>query len=180
MKKIIVIILSLFIITGCDMMDNKAKSSVQEYLDNYKELDSNVKKQLESVINQENFNEEQRELYRDIMERQYKNLEYEITNEKYDGNKATITAKVTVYDYYKAQESIADYLKNNREEFYKDGQYDENSYINYKLNTMKNYKDRVTYSIDFKLDKKDNNWVIKDLDLDDIEKIHGIYDYSQE
>ena len=178
MKKILVVILALFIITGCDMMDNKAKMSVQEYLDNYKELNDDVEKQLETVINREGFNDGQRAIYKDIMERQYKNLEYEITNEKYDGNKATITAKITVYDYYKAQEQIADYLKNHREEFYKDGEYDENSYINYKLNTMKNYKERVTYSIDFELDKKDNNWVIKDLKLDDIEKIHGIYDYS--
>ena len=180
MKKVLIVILSLFIITGCDMMDNKAKMAVTNYLDNYKKLDSDVEKQLDTVIERESFNDEQKALYKDIMERQYKNLEYEITNEKYDGNKATITAKITVYDYYKAQENIAEYLKNNREEFYKDGQYDENSYINYKLNTMKNYKDRVTYSIDFKLDKKDNNWVIKDLDLDDIEKIHGIYDYSKE
>ena len=35
MKKVLVVILSLFMITGCDMMDNKAKITVQEYLNNY-------------------------------------------------------------------------------------------------------------------------------------------------
>ena len=180
MKKIIMFVLGLFIICGCEMTNNNAKNEVEKYLNNYKLLDKNVKEQLDDMIEKEDLTDNQKRVYREVLERQYKNMKYEIIDEKYDKNKesAKVTAKVTVYDYYKVQEEITEYLKNNREKFYKDGEYDEESFIDYKLDNMKNYNETVTYDVEFNLKKEGNNWIIEDLDLDDIEKIHGIYDYS--
>lgn len=179
-RKIFVIVLSLFLVSGCGMTDDKAKMAIENYLNNYKKLDNNVTSQLDDLIASEDLTDSQKKVYREILERQYKDMKYEITNEEYDGDTATVTAKITVYDYYKVQEEITDYLKEHREEFYKDGTYDEESYIDYKLDTMKKYDKTVTYSIDFKLTKENNKWLVNDLDLDDIEKIHGIYDYSND
>ena len=107
-------------------------------------------------------------------------MKYEITDEVYDGDTATVTTKITVYDYYKVQKEVAEYLKDNREKFYKDGSYDEDSYIDYKLDTMKKYDKTVTYSIDFKVKKENGKWKVTDLSDTDIQKIHGIYDYTND
>ncbi|MBE6161139.1 MAG: hypothetical protein E7158_02820 [Firmicutes bacterium] len=179
-KKLLLLVVGVLIISGCSMNDDQAKKVVEQYLNNYIKLDNNVTSQLDDLIAGEDLTDSQKKVYREILERQYKDMKYKIIDEKYEENESKITAKVTVYDYYKVQEEIAEYLKNNREQFYKDGVYDEDSYIDYKLDTMKKYNETVTYDIDFILKKENNNWVIQDLDADDIEKIHGIYDYSND
>ena len=54
------------------------------------------------------------------------------------------------------------------------------SNIDYKLDTMKKYDKTVTYSIEFKVKKENNKWQVEDLSDTDVEKIHGIYDYSND
>ena len=48
-------------------------------------------------------------------------------------------------------------------------------YNNKKLDKFNNAKDRVTYTINFKLTKVDNEWTVDNLSNQDLEKIHGIY-----
>lgn len=180
LKKLIVIVMSLFLVVGCGCTNNKAADSVKDYLNNYKNLDDNVNSQLDDVVAAEDLTDNQKETYKEILKRQYKDMKYEITNEKYEGDEAVVTVKITVYDYYKVQQDVADHLKDNREEFYKDGVYDEDAYIDYKLDTMKKYDKTITYTIDFVVEKKNNKWVVKDLSDKDVEKIHGIYDYSND
>ena len=50
-------------------------------------------------------------------------------------------------------------------------------YIDYKLEKLKNYKERVTYTIDFYLKKVDKTWVMQDINEDTRSKIHGLYAY---
>lgn len=180
MQKIIVTVLSLFLIVGCACSMNKAKDAVEDYLDNYKNLDENVTTQLDELVAKEDLTDSEKETYKEVLRRQYKDMKYEITDEVYDGDKATVTAKITVYDYYKVQQEVANYLKDNRDKFYKDGTYDETAYIDYKLDTMKKYDKTVTYSIEFKVKKENNKWQVEDLSDTDVEKIHGIYDYSND
>lgn len=179
-EKIIVIVISLFLVVGCACSVNKAKGAVENYLNNYQKLDDNVKEQLDEVVEKEDLSDKQKETYRKVLERQYKDMKYEITDEVYDGDEATVTAKITVYDYYKVQQDIAKHLKDNREDFYTDGVYDEALYIDYKLDTMEKYDKTITYTIDFKVTKENNKWIVKDLSDTDVEKIHGIYDYSND
>lgn len=179
-KKIFVITIALFLTVGCACSVNKAKDAVKDYLNNYKNLDENITTQLDDLVAKEDLTDSQKETYKDVLKRQYKDMKYEITDEVYDGDTATVTTKITVYDYYKVQKEVAEYLKDNREKFYKDGSYDEDSYIDYKLDTMKKYDKTVTYSIDFKVKKENGKWKVTDLSDTDIQKIHGIYDYTND
>jgi len=52
--------------------------------------------------------------------------------------------------------------------------------IDYKLEQMKNTTDTVEYTIDFNVVKEDDDWVVVQPDTDDLEKIHGIYNYDIE
>ena len=61
----------------------------------------------EDVIDRENLEDAQKENYRDILKKQYSDLKYEIVDEEYDGDTATVKAKITVYDLYKAQTDSA-------------------------------------------------------------------------
>lgn len=179
-QKLIVVVLSLILVAGCGCSVNSASQAVRNYLNEYKDVKGNVSDQIDELIEEENLNDDQKDVYKEIFEKQYKDMKYEITNETYDGDEATVTAQITVYDYYKVQKEVSDYLTENREEFYTDNMYDEDLYIDYKLDTMKKYDKTITYTIDFKVTKENGKWVVNDLSENDIKKIHGIYDYSND
>jgi hypothetical protein len=179
MKKFIGLFLILFLLTACTFGATTAKSAVEDYLNSYRNLATDVMNDMEEVIQNEQLSEEQKNIYRDILKRQYKDLKFEIINEKYSGNDAVVKTKINVYNLYKVQKDAADYLKNNIKEFYDNaGKYDNNLYLNYKLNRMKTTTERVDYTIDFNVIKKDDGWKIKEISSTDLEKIHGIYNYE--
>ncbi len=178
--KIVAILIAVFLAVGCGCTDNRAKDKVRDYLDNYKKLDDNVSTQLDKLIDEEDLKDKQKDKYKDILKRQYQDMKYEITDEVYNGDEAKVTAKITVYDYYKVQQDTAKYLSEHKDEFYTDGAYDEDLYIDYKLDEMKKYETTVTYSIDFTVVKENGKWVLEEPTNADIQKIHGIYDYSND
>ena len=45
---------------------------------------------------------------------------------------------------------------------------------------MINATDRVEYTIDINLTKKDNEWTVNEFDKTTLEKIHGTYNYESE
>lgn len=179
MKKTIIALISIVLFTGCSMA-MKAEDVVKEYLNNYKSLDSSVMDQIDDMIAKEDLTDKQKNTYKEVLKRQYEDMTYEITSSNYRGDDATVSTKVTIYDYYGVQQDIINYLKENRDKFTKDGEYDEESYIDYKLDKMKNYNQTISYTIDFKLHKKNNKWEMEKLSQTDLEKIHGIYDYSND
>ena len=137
MKKIITIIISSLFLFGCSCESMGAKNAVTDYLSQYNNLSEEVLDDLDKVSSGEEFNDEQRDLYRSIIKKQYQDLKYEIVDEKYNGNQATITAKITVYDLYKAQKNANLYMKENIEEFYdKNNIYSNKKYLDYKLEQM--------------------------------------------
>ena len=54
---------------------------------------------------------------------------------------------------------------------------DNDKFLEYKLGLLENVKDRKTYTIEFSLNKNNENkkWVLDSLTNQDIEKIHGLY-----
>ena len=50
-------------------------------------------------------------------------------------------------------------------------------YNDYKLDAIKNMKDRVKYTINFTLSKVDDEWIVDDLTEAERLKIHGLYAY---
>ena len=149
------------------------------FLGNYQTLNSNVIEQLDDVIESEtSFDETQKQTYRDIMEKHYKNLTYEIKDEKIDGDMATVTAEIEVTDYTKVMTDAEQYKTDNPNEFNNDeGTYDESLFTNYRLENLKNAKDKVKYTIDFTLTKNDDEWELDPLTDEQEAKIHGLYTY---
>ena len=186
MKKILkVMLVMVFAITlaGCSCMQKTAKDRVEEFLDQYRNLSANVLGDLDEVVDGEtNLNEEQKEKYRDVLKKQYSDLKYEIVDEQYDGDTAVVEAKITVYDLYKAQKDATEYLNEHRDEFNDEsGTYDSSKFMDYRLEQMQKVNDTVEYTISFNLTKDDSgNWQIAELSQDDLEKIHGIYNYDTE
>ena len=186
MKKILkVMLVMVFAITlaGCSCMQKTAKTRVEEFLDQYRNLSASVLGDLDEVVDSETtLSEEQKEKYRDVLKKQYSDLKYEIVDETYDGDTAVVEAKITVYDLYKAQKDASTYLENNRDEFNdENGTYDSSKFMDYRLEQMQDITDTVEYTISFNLTKDNSgNWQINELSQDDLEKIHGIYNYDSE
>lgn len=185
MKKIVKIMLVMVFslaLVGCSCMQMTARNRVEEFLDQYRNLSANVLGDLDEVVDAEtDLNEEQKEKYRDILKKQYSDLNYEIVNEEYDGDTAVVEAKITVYDLYKPQKDATQYLNEHSDEFNdEEGNYDSSKFMDYKLEQMQDNNDTVEYTITFNLEKNDDgNWQILELSQEDLEKIHGIYNYDQ-
>ena len=179
--KLTLITFLAFLLVGCSCMKQTAKGRVEEFLDQYRNLSANVLGDLDEVVDSEtDLNDEQKEKYRDILKKQYSDLNYEIVNETYDGDTALVEVKITVYDLYKVQRDAAEYLNNNSDEFNdENGTYDSSKFMDYKLDEMQKTTDTVEYTINFNLTKdEDDNWQITELSQSDLEKIHGIYNYE--
>ena len=181
MKKILSLFVASLLLTGCETGEllNTPTKKVEMFLGNYQTLNSNVIEQLDDVIESEtSFDDNQKETYRDIMEKHYKNLTYEIKDEKIDGDMATVTAEIEVTDYTKVMTDAEQYKTDNPNEFNNDeGTYDESLFTNYRLENLKNAKDKVKYTIDFTLTKNDDEWELDPLTDEQEAKIHGLYTY---
>lgn len=179
--KVLLVVGICLVLAGCGCMKKTAKGAVQDYLNQYKNLSSNVISSMDNVVNDENLTDSQKEKYRDILKRQYQDLKYEITSEKYDGDNATVEVKITVYDLYKVQKDANNYLTNSGDEFKENGVYSNDLFMNYKLDKMKKVTDTVEYNITFNVTKDDKgNYKVNDLSNSDLEKIHGVYNYDND
>ena len=191
MKKIIItLLISIFIFTGCQNMKNTPTKKVEEFLSMYQRLDNSVVEELNSVVSKdETMNEEQQEEYKKLLEKQYQNLSYKITNESIVGNKATIDVEIEVYDYETAISNSKKYYLENQDEFTKEttdsnGDILEDTteeinemskYIDYKLKEMKKTTLRKKYAITFELTKENNTWQLNKINESDLKKIHGLF-----
>ena len=180
MKKIfLAVIVSLFILTGCNNLMNTPTKKVELLLGKYQKLDDEVLTQLgDSLLADTVLTKEEKEKYKDLLERQYKNLTYTVKNEAIDGKTAMVEVEIEVYDYNKAITSSEEYLLNNQNEFQDEtGSVNTVKYNDYKLNAIEKMKDRITYTINFTLSKIDEEWMVDDLTDTERQKIHGLYAY---
>lgn len=181
MKKIVLFLITLTMVVGCACSTDKASDAVKEYLNKYKNQHENVIAQLDDLVKEENLSDAQKEKYKEVMTKQYKDLSYKITNETYNGDEATVTTKITVYDLYSVQRDAEEYQNNNRKEFIDEaGNYDKDKFLDYKLEEMKKTTKTTEYTIDFKVVKKEGKWTLDHVSTEDLEKIHGIYNYTND
>ena len=178
MKKIFLCfscIMAIVLLSGCSF-DNTPTKKVENFLDNYKNQDETVLTQLKDMISTDSLmNDTQKSTYEDIMKKQYKDMSYVIKDETIDGDTATVTTEIEVYDYYKTTTDAEEYYNANQKEFYTDGVLDNAKYVAYRIGKLKDTKDKVKYTIDFTLTKVDNTWVLNDIDDTTRQKIHGLY-----
>lgn len=179
MKKLLSVILAVLFIMSLSGCGDSATKAVENYLQEYNSLSDNVISDMMDVVTDEDINDDQKMVYQDIFKKQYQDLTYTIDKEEYDGDEATITVTIKVYDLYKAQKDASNYLKDHQDEFNDDdGEYDVSKYIDYKLDQMKNMMDKVEYTIEFYVVKTSDGWVVSSLSDSDLQKIHGIYNYE--
>lgn len=188
------VIFSLFIV-GCGMKDMDSPTSVVEgFLGKYQSMDSSVLSQLDSIIsNDTSMNDDQKKDYKTLMERQYQNLSYKIKDEEIDGDVATVDVEVEVFDYASSINTSREYFKDHQDEFKSDDSWNgdlenENGevvggviddlavFIDFKIKELMDVTDKTKYDITFYLSKKDDKWVLDDLNDSDREKIHGLFD----
>lgn len=181
MKKLIAVICATLILSGCGNKEllNTPTKRVEMFFSSYQTLDDDVLEQLNDTVKEEvAFNTEQREAYIELMKKHYKNLKYDIKDEIIDGDKATVTVEIEVTDYSKAMNDAEDYLDKHPDEFNDDkGVYDTKLFTTYRLEQLKDVKDRVKYTLDLTLTKVDDDWKIDDISDEDQMKIHGLYNY---
>lgn len=184
MKKIIIILMSILSITACSTVKNTPTGAVEEYLSKYQNLNKDVVKELKEAITKEkNMTEKQKKTYQSIIEKQYQNLSYKISNEEVIGNSATVEVEIEVLDYASSINASKKYFEEHQSEFIdknestiKEEDIDKaSSYIDYKLKKLKEVKDKTKYQIIFELEKENSNWSIHNLNEIDRKKIHGLY-----
>lgn len=182
MKKILLVFstVCLLFLSGCgETLMNTPTKKVEMFLDNYKTLNDDVLTQLDEVVNNYTlFDDDSKEEYKDLMKNHYKNLKYEVKDEKINGDQATVTTEIEVTDYSKIMSEANSYLGTHRDEFNDEsGNYDETLFTKYRISKLKDAKDTVKYTIDFQLNKEDGKWVLEDLTDEQEAKINGMYTY---
>ena len=175
MKKILLLIVSIFLV-GCSTNMNSPSRKVEEFLSKYQTLDDDVLTQLQVIVdNDSEMNSDEKKEYIALMQKQYQNLSYKITDEDINDDKATVEVEIEVYDYLTSINKSKEYFSIHKDELVENKD-EAHSYIDYKIKEMKNVEDRITYIITFYLKKdKNKNWKVEDLNENDIKKIHGIY-----
>lgn len=179
MKKALLVVLS-FALFACSLID-KPSSKVELFLNNYNNLSEEVLLDIEKSALNENLNESVREVYKNVLSKQFENMKYEIKDESVDGNSAIVTVNVNVYDLHKIEKESYDYMKSNLSEFSdNDGVFSNDLFNTYRVNRLIGAEDRIDYEIKFYLDKKDDEWVLRTPDKTVLEKINGLYNYDQD
>ena len=118
MKKIALAFSMLMIIlmSGCGEKTvlNTPTKKVEAFFANYQTLDDNVLAQLDETIDKDDtLTDEQKDEYRELMKKHYKNLKYDVKDEVIDGDKATVTVEIEVTDYTKVMSDADKYLEEN-------------------------------------------------------------------
>lgn len=174
MKKILLFILIIIVLSGCSFTNDTPKKITEELFKNYQTLAKDVNDQLDMITeNQISLTDQQKTKYKKIIEKQYKNLTYEIKDERIDGEEAIVTVEIEVYNYYKALEEASKKLDN----FTNNGQLDNNKYNDYRIKRLEDIKERIKYTIDVYLNKEEDKWLVDNFTEIEREKIHGIYGY---
>jgi len=86
-KKIILFLTCILFVVGCSCSNDKAVDAVEKYLNEYKGLSDNVLKDVDKLIGEEELEDKHQDTYKEIMKKQYRDLNYTIENEAYDGGR---------------------------------------------------------------------------------------------
>lgn len=171
MKKYLFLIISIILIiftVGCNL-GNTPTSKVEDLLNKYQMLDEDIKTDINKIIDSENLTENQKERYKKILEKQYKNLSYKIKDEVIDNDGALVTVELEVLDYKKS-------IEKTEREFQIQEDYSLEEYNNKKIKNLEETKDKVIYTIELSLIKnKDNKWKLNALTNVDKKKLQGMY-----
>ena len=154
MKKIIILLLPILFLLGCENTLNTPTSKVESFFKKYQTLDKNVLLDIDNYIDKNNkLTKKQKEEYKEVLKKQYQNLSYKIKNEEVEKDVSIVETEIEVLNYSNI----------NEKDIYK------------KIEKMKNIEEKKKYEITFYLNKEKGVWVIEKLNDDDYLKINGLY-----
>ena len=164
-KRILLFVVVLLLLVGCNMA-NTPTSIADDLFNKYQKLDNDIDSGINTVLDEQNLTPEHRERYRKLLEKQYKNLSYEVKNEMVDGNTAIVTVEIEVVDYKQAVSDLT----------FDSTIYTKDSFDEEKLNRLENATNKVAYTLDLTFTKnEDGKWKINALTNEQIKKIQGMY-----
>ena len=163
---ICICLLFLLTTTACTL-GNTPTSAVERVLTKYNTNDEEILVELDDYVNESDLTDEQSTKYKNVYLKQFKDMKYEIKEEKIDGDTATVTVEIEVTDLKK---SINDLV-------YDSNIYTKDTYDEEKLNRLEKAKDKVKYTLELTLTKsdRDEEWKLNALTNEDIKKIQGMY-----
>ena len=164
-KKILLFVMLAFLLVGCSM-DNTPTARVEDLFSKYLRLDADIKTGIDAVLDEQNLTDTHKERYRKLLEKQYKNLSYEIKDETIDGDKATVLVEIKVTDYKNAISDLT----------FDSSIYSKESFDETKLDRLEQTQDKVTYTLELPLSKDtEGKWKLDALTNEQIKKIQGMY-----
>ena len=166
-NKLLLFALPILFITlvGCEMA-NTPTSKVENLFTKYQKLDNDIDNGINSVLNEQNMSDSQKERYRKILEKQYKNLTYQIKEETIDGDTATVIAEIEVTDLKKSVDGLV----------FDSNVYTKETFDEERLNRLEQAKDKIKYTLELTLTKIQNDeWKLNALTNEQIKKIQGMY-----
>lgn len=164
-KRLLFLVVPVFFLVACSM-SNTPTSKAEELFSKYQTLDNEIDSEITMILNEQNLTESQKERYRKILEKQYKNLTYQIKDEKIDGDTALVTAEIEVLDLKHAIDNL----------LFDSSIYTKQTYDEEKLSRLESVKNKVKYTLELTVEKDDNgNWHLNNLTNDKIKKIQGMY-----
>lgn len=171
MKKLFCFLFILLVLSGCGNMNNTPTKKVEAFLNKYQTNDKDVMDDLNDVLLfDSDMTDNDRNDYREFMKKHYQDMTYKIKDETIDGDTATVEVEITVRSYADKVNEANNYRLENASEFDTD-----NTFASYRLDKLKDVKDTETYTINFYLNKIDDEWVINPISSDDESKINGLY-----
>lgn len=182
MKKIIILLILMVLVTGCRMNsmkdENTPREVVEEYLESFQQQDDSIIETLKEWI--ESMDMDNPEDYQDILEKQYQNLSYTIIEENIDEDQADVEVEIEVLDYNSSILQSTEYFKEHQEEFMEQVVPEEEieslkELAEYRMKNLRQVEDKVKYSITFHLIKEDNTWKMDKIDNDILLKLYGLY-----
>lgn len=164
-KKIFLFAVITFLLVGCSMA-NTPTSRVENLFTKYQTIDSDISTGIDTVLDEQNLTVSHRERYQRLLEKQYKNLSYQIKDEIIDGDNATVITEIEVVDYKRAINDLT----------FDSTMYTKESFDEEKLYRLENANDKVVYTLELNLTKDDDGtWNLNALTNEEIKKIQGMY-----
>ena len=164
-KKLLFLVVPVLFLAACTMA-NTPTSKVEELFSKYQKIDNEISREITTILNEQNLSESQKNRYRKVLEKQYKNLTYQIKEEIIDGNTASVNVEIEVLDLKKAIDNLV----------FDSSIYTKETYDDEKLNRLEKANEKVKYTLNLTLIKlEDETWYLNALTNEEIKKIQGMY-----
>ncbi len=142
---------------------------VDNFINDYNTLSESVVSKITYEFD-DKLSKKQSNKYTKIMKKQYQKMFYSVLDEQVDDKKAVIKIEVTVSDFNNCYNEAVNHIAIHSEKFST-----VERQIDYKLNKLDTCSEKVTYPITLNFRKAGKEWLMDEIDENDLKKIQGLY-----